>query len=499
MIRPFVLDLRSLALMRIGVGLLLLLDLADRARDLADFYTDSGVLPRGLLTQEYWNPAWWSLHLYNGTTAGQGALFLAHAAAALALLLGWRGRIATGVAYVLTLSLQNRNPLLLDGSDRLLLLLLFWGLFLPWEARFSLDARRRPRLAAFPHAISLPGGAAYLCQTCVIYLVAAYWKLHPVWISERSAIYRALEMEQFTKPLGYLLRDFPGLLGVLTLGVLLLEALAPLLLLSGNGRPRGLAVVLLAGLHLGIGLTLDLEAFPLVSVVALLGCCPSAFWDKIASWRHGGNLPTRPAPEAHPGEVSPLAWANSSLTTALVTVFLLAVLIWNGLVIANNRQPPRSTSPLTVLLSATRLTQFWDLFSPVPREVDSRYFLEAYLADGRRIDLLRDGRPLSTASVPLPSAEFKNQRQRVYLSTLEWSVDKDILMRYLRRRAVAWEEQHPEPKVLWTRLWSLRQPTRFFDPARTPQLVDLGAAVAPHAGWQGPPAPTPLLEGRGTP
>ena len=42
---------------------------------------------------------------------------------------------------------------MLQGSDNLLLLLLFWGLFLPWGARLSLAAAvRRPSREASPEA-----------------------------------------------------------------------------------------------------------------------------------------------------------------------------------------------------------------------------------------------------------------------------------------------------------------------------------------------------------
>src|SRR5688500_9578472 len=42
----FALDARSLAAMRVGLGLVLLLNLCDLAWDLPAFYTDAGLLPR---------------------------------------------------------------------------------------------------------------------------------------------------------------------------------------------------------------------------------------------------------------------------------------------------------------------------------------------------------------------------------------------------------------------------------------------------------------------
>ncbi|MGA1192190.1 MAG: HTTM domain-containing protein, partial [Bdellovibrionota bacterium] len=47
------LDTRSLALFRIALGLLLLIDLINRAKFLRAHYTDFGVLPRGPLVTEF--------------------------------------------------------------------------------------------------------------------------------------------------------------------------------------------------------------------------------------------------------------------------------------------------------------------------------------------------------------------------------------------------------------------------------------------------------------
>ncbi|MGQ3055957.1 MAG: HTTM domain-containing protein, partial [Nevskia sp.] len=44
------------------------------------------------------------------------------------------------VAFVLNASLLNRNPMVLLGGDILLTCLLFWAIFLPVAARYSLDA-----------------------------------------------------------------------------------------------------------------------------------------------------------------------------------------------------------------------------------------------------------------------------------------------------------------------------------------------------------------------
>ena len=60
---------------RIGLGGLLLLDLALRAFDLRAHYTDDGVLPRALVPPGTWDVGW-SLHRLGGGSGFEAALFV---------------------------------------------------------------------------------------------------------------------------------------------------------------------------------------------------------------------------------------------------------------------------------------------------------------------------------------------------------------------------------------------------------------------------------------
>ncbi len=137
----FGLDLRSLALMRVALAALILWDLALATEHLRAFYTDEGVVPRSLVFGYHYPP--FRLHLLSGAASFEGLLFAVEAACAVALLLGWRTRIATVLCFVLLVSRQTRNELVLFGPDLVLRIILFWAVFLPLGERWSLDAVRK--------------------------------------------------------------------------------------------------------------------------------------------------------------------------------------------------------------------------------------------------------------------------------------------------------------------------------------------------------------------
>src|SRR5687768_9395884 len=85
LLRAFALDLRALAFLRIGLGLILLVDLGQRARSLTAHYTDEGILPRAgriAMQWEFCEPWWMSLHMLSGSVWWQATLFLVAAIAA---------------------------------------------------------------------------------------------------------------------------------------------------------------------------------------------------------------------------------------------------------------------------------------------------------------------------------------------------------------------------------------------------------------------------------
>jgi hypothetical protein len=280
----FGIDLRTLALYRVCVALIVLLDLVARARDLTAHYSDEGVLPRAALLGDIgqWSP---SLHLISGSPRVQALLFVVAGVVALALLVGYRTRLATVLSWLLLLSLQARNPAIMQGGDMLLYLLLFWGMFLPLDARFSVDAALNEDAQRAPNAFFSMGTTALLVQAMCVYTFGALLKTSPVWIPDGTAVYYALHLDYMVTPIGIWFRDFPSVLAYLTYFVWSLELLAPILMFSpiAHVRVRLFGMALLLMLHTGFLLCLYLGLFPFASMTSILAFTPGRVWDWIGA------------------------------------------------------------------------------------------------------------------------------------------------------------------------------------------------------------------------
>src|SRR5262245_39443227 len=101
----FAIDVRSLAAFRIGFGVLLLVDLFGRAKTLREHYTGAGVFPRELALDLTPAPGLFRVFLLSDGVAVQAVLFALFALIALLLLVGWRTRLMSVLAFVFLASL----------------------------------------------------------------------------------------------------------------------------------------------------------------------------------------------------------------------------------------------------------------------------------------------------------------------------------------------------------------------------------------------------------
>ncbi len=277
----FGLDLRSLALFRIGLALIIIVDLIQRFPDLKAHYTDFGILPRGPLIEQFLNPWLWSLHLFSGNVLFQGLLFTVAFICAIALLVGYRTQLFTILSWVLLASLHSRNNMILNAGDYELRLLLFWGIFLPLGAYYSVDNALNSESKPLSKSIISGGTIALTLQVCFVYWFTGILKSHPMWWEDGSAVYYALNIDQLATPLSSFMLQFPKLLIFANFATLWIELLAPFLLFVPikNSFFRCSTVFIFVGLHIGFRFGLVLGLFPYVCIVSWLVFLPSDFWD----------------------------------------------------------------------------------------------------------------------------------------------------------------------------------------------------------------------------
>lgn len=449
-------DLRSAALLRVGLAALLLADLAYRLLDFEAFHTDAGVLPvaaRQALLPE--GGITWSLHLLGGSPLFQGLLFALAAGFAVALAFGWHTWLATFGSWLLLTSLHNRNPLILVGGDSVLRLLLFWSLFVPLGARASLDARRRNA----PHrgsAFVSVGSAALLLQVAIVYPIAAYFKhQEPVW-QELRFLEEAMRVDGVASGWGRLLLDHAEWLPALSWGALQLESFGVLLAFSplATGPLRTGAVALFVGFHLiGIGATFHVGLFEWVMAVAWTAFLPGWFWDALLP-RLRRRLP-RGAPERAPSSregsqagVRPV-WTSLPVQF-LAGAFLICVAIQNvwTLIEPSGILPP---GPVRFVNQTLRLSQRWSLWSNVP--TNRYYVFAAHLRDGRDVDLHRGGAPLDWDSPRRRSRSNHWWKYQLSLSQAPALRQRELYADYLIR---SWDREHlPAEHVEALELWML--------------------------------------------
>ncbi len=280
---------------RIVLAGLVLLNLGSRVTDLYAHYSDEGVLPRPALLTEVLDPWRFSLNLMSGKPVFQALVFGTAALAAVALLLGYRTRLATFIVWVTMVSIQLRNPLVSGSEAVLFSVLLFWAMFLPLGAYWSVDRALRvapPRLSM--RFLSM-GTIGLFMQIAFMYWFTAILKSGREWRVDGTAIYYALSYDQYVRPLGAYLLQFPELLKVLTFATLGLEAFGPFLLFFPFfiGPVRTGTVLAFMSLHVGIWLTMNIGMYPWIGAFCMVCFLPSWFWDKIVPELRGA-LPVQP-------------------------------------------------------------------------------------------------------------------------------------------------------------------------------------------------------------
>lgn len=434
-----------MALMRIGIALVVLADLAIRGSDLQAHYTDSGMWPRGLIHNFGWQPGFWSLHELSGSFGWELLLFLLHALCALFLLLGYRTRLATLLLWLLTISLHNRNLFVLQSGDDLLRLLLLWGLFLPWQARYSLDARR-PGFILHKNRLAAVG---YLLLISSVYFFSTCFKTSAEWHGEGSAIYYALSLEQMRLPYtGDWLYRFPGLMKALTHFVFYAELIIPFLLLfpSRKGWLRLIAFICIVLLHAGIGLTLYVGLFYIINLVSALALLPAGVMDGLEKRLRLKKAALRyHRPGRYAGAV-----IDSSMAALIVICLTLNLsgMRWFGY---------RLTPEISYGVNVLRLNQYWGMFAPSILKNDGWFIYHGADSLGRQWDLRLKQDYVDYSKPAHIVSMYPSDRWRKLAENMQGDNCTFLRPLYCKYVLHQWNRQHPEKKLAALNLYFMQK------------------------------------------
>jgi predicted DCC family thiol-disulfide oxidoreductase YuxK len=266
------LDLRPLGLARIAFGSVLVLAVLDIGPILEDLLSDAGVMPRSGLLGGIARGNRFSILDVAGPLWVSWTLFGLAVAAALCFTIGWHSRFATLACFVLISGLHERNLMVFDGCDNVIRVMLFWFLFMPVGARYSIDAVLRsadgaPRIET---ATALPMRLGQV-QIAWIYLNTILYKSGGMQWWYGTALHTALGLDHlFTRTLGRLLFNaawftvpatyFSGVVELSFLFLVFWPWLQPWL--------KGLAIALGTALHAGVALLMSVGNFSYLMIAS---------------------------------------------------------------------------------------------------------------------------------------------------------------------------------------------------------------------------------------
>lgn len=421
------LDKRALAIWRICMGLLLVIDLWIRWDDIPAFYGEEGLVP--VAFYQYYCSAFqhFTIHSFLNNLTSVYLIFIVHGIAAICFMAGFGTRLAAFICWFLLASLNTRNPMILQGGDDLLRMGFFWALFLPVD-----DCYRLGKQPSTAHTYRYKGIAAtaLMIQVACVYFFSALQKSSPEWHSEGTALYYALSLDQLALAPGKWIYPYPALLKTITHVVYFIELLAPILLFISyqQHRFRILGIALLILFHIGAGSTLYVGLFSAIGITMLIALTPIfAFKDNAANGISSEAI----------NEKKWLSWF-----AIVITGYVLA---WN---LGNAPVFPYKMKALLMKPGHwLRLDQNWGVFAPRVYKEDGWIILAGTKTDGSLIDVYRNGKPMTEEKPLRIVSEIKNDRWRKLEELMVSNQHAWLRNRYCSFKLREWNKNHPNEQL----------------------------------------------------
>lgn len=284
--RWMIVDPRAAGIFRIVLGTLLTLDTIRHANEARLLYSNSGVLPNDY---HQWQPTsrfQFSIFETFSTLGEVRVLFALGVISHLFLLFGYRARLFAVFSFIFTTSMDVRIPFVENGGYIVVNLACFWAMFLPIDARFSVDAwraswrARRERGVADLNDRSIPPtladergrgrpyvswiGLMVVFNLGIVYFWNVVNKAGNTW-RKGDTVHFVLYLSRMITGVAVFFRRFmsDAILRPIDWTVLAVEAFICVLIISPRSKryTRPMAMALMAGLHGTFGFMMRLGPF----------------------------------------------------------------------------------------------------------------------------------------------------------------------------------------------------------------------------------------------
>lgn len=242
---------------------------------------------------------------------GFDLLYVAAIGFGIMMMLGWNTRASTIMTLLLWLSLYTANPFVGSGGDAILRMVLLYMCFTDSGGHWSLDERLRRRrgqvrqlmptwFTATLHNVAM---ILIVHQVVMVYVASSFWKVQSQVWRDGKAVYFPLQTDAYSPwqdLLHPLYASAPVIAGA-TYTAILVQMFFPVLLIY---RPlRFVALVLITGMHLGIGLFMGIMYFSLVMIAVDMILVSDSSWLRAKDWvaqRHRAAMVRRQRPTKEP-------------------------------------------------------------------------------------------------------------------------------------------------------------------------------------------------------
>lgn len=277
-------DVRTVATVRIGYAMLLLINVLCWWPDLDRWFSDEGVLTLASSRQviDVKCLSLFQILPTDGVTLRMVyGLFLCQI---VALLVGWKSRLQAICCFVWLVSFQHRNILIFDGEDTLFRIMGFLLILMPLGSTWSVDSRLGSRPVPQEQPILVDGWSLRLLQIemAMIYFSAAWSKLLGAPWRDGTALYYVSRLDEywgrFPMPSGLL--ESPWFVRSLTWSTMAVEFVVPVLIWFKPTRRVALGIVL--AFHLACEYAMYLFLFHWIMLVGWMSFLESEDFQVLA-------------------------------------------------------------------------------------------------------------------------------------------------------------------------------------------------------------------------